>query len=84
MVSVSLLEKGYLINDIAEFYNIAECCNTTKPLVAQLAERGFAYNHQNDNENKALDGTRTHDLRYPPPFRKEPGITKPSLCRLSY
>jgi hypothetical protein len=38
MVSVSLLEKGYLINDIAEFYNIAECCNTTKPLVAQLAQ----------------------------------------------
>jgi hypothetical protein len=78
-----LLKKGYL-SDVAEFRNIADLRNAPSGLVAQLAERGFASNRQNENKNKALDGTRTHDLRSSPPLILERGFTKPSLCRLSY
>ena len=43
-----LIEKGYL--DVTQFRNVTENRNA---LVAQLAERGFAYNHQHENENKS-------------------------------
>jgi hypothetical protein len=82
-----LLEKGYL-SDIAEFRNTADFRNAPNGLVAQLVERGFASNHQNENKNENKSPSR--DLNpgpkvSAPSFRiMERGITKPSLCRLSY
>jgi hypothetical protein len=77
-----LVEKGYL--DVTEFGNVTENHNA---LVAQLAERGFAYNCQNeiDNENKSprWDLNPRPKVSAPPPW-DERGITKPSLCQLSY
>jgi hypothetical protein len=47
-----LLEKGYLINNIAEFRNIAEICNTSKALVAQPVRGLHRYNIENKNRLK--------------------------------
>ena len=62
-----LLEKGYL-SDIAEFRN------SSNSLVAQLAERGFVYNHQNeiDNESKSP----RWDLNPRPKVSAPPSFTK--------
>ena len=79
-----LLNKGCL-SDIAEFRNIAENCDTPNGLVAQLPERGFAHNHQNESENKSPRWDLNPRPKVSaPPLRDERGITKPSLCRLSY
>jgi hypothetical protein len=54
-------------------------------LVAQPAERRGKVH--DDETNKALAGNRTLDLRSSPLLllrKQERGITKPSLCRLSY
>ena len=78
-----LLEKGYL-SDIAEFRNIADFRNAPNGLVAQLAERGFASNHQNENKNEnkspRWDLNPRPKVSAPPPW-DERGITKPSLCQ---
>jgi hypothetical protein len=80
-----LLLKNRYLSDIAEFRNIAIFRNPSKGLVAQLTVGGFAYDHQNKNEN----GSPRWDLNprpkvSAPPLRDERGITKPSLCQLSY
>lgn len=85
-----LLEKGYLINNIAEFRNIADFRNAPNGLVAQLAERGFVTGmNGNNNDDNEIKSPRWDLNPRPkvsaPPFRiMERGITKPSLCRLSY
>jgi hypothetical protein len=80
-----LLEKGYL-SDIAEFRNIADFRNSSNGLVAQLAERGFASYDEVNNESKSPRWDLNPRPKVSaPPFRiMERGITKPSLCRLSY
>jgi hypothetical protein len=85
-----LLEKGYLINNIAEFRNIADFRNAPNGLVAQPAERGFVTGmNGNNNDDNEIKSPRWDLNPRPkvsaPPFRiMERGITKPSLCRLSY
>lgn len=75
-----LVEKGYL--DVTEFRNVTENRNA---LVAQPAEGGFDYDHQNKNENKSPRWDLNPRPKVSaPPLRDERGITKPSLCRLSY
>jgi hypothetical protein len=79
-----LLSRGYL-TDIAEFRNIADFRNESNGLVAQPAERGFADYHQNENESKSPRWDLNPRPKVSaPPLRDERGITKPSLCRLSY
>jgi hypothetical protein len=79
-----LLEKGYL-SDIAEFRNIADFRNTSNSLVAQPAERGFVVEKRDENKSPRWDLNPRPKVSAPP-FRiiMERGITKPSLCRLSY
>ena len=75
-----LVEKGYL--DVTEFRNVTENRNA---LVAQPAEGGFDYDHQNKKENKSPRWDLNPRPKVSaPPLRDERGITKPSLCRLSY
>jgi hypothetical protein len=77
-----LVEKGYL--EVTEFRNITENSNA---LVAQLAERGFGYYDDSyDNENKSPSRDLNPGPKVSAPsFRiMERGITKPSLCQLSY
>jgi hypothetical protein len=75
-----LIEKGYL--DVTEFRNITENRNA---LVAQLAVGGFGYDHQNKNENISPRWDLNPRPKVSaPPLRDERGITKPSLCQLSY
>jgi hypothetical protein len=80
-----LLEKGYL-SDIAEFRNIADFRNASNGLVAHLAEGGFASYNEENNENKSprWDLNPRPKVSAPPIRIMERGITKPSLCRLSY
>jgi hypothetical protein len=76
-----LIEKGYL--DVTEFRNVTENSNA---LVAQLAERGFAFNtneHNSENKSPRWDLNPRPKVSAPS-LRDERGITKPSLCRLSY
>ena len=79
-----LLERGYL-SDIAEFRNIADFRNTSNSLVAQPAERGFVVEKRDENKSPRWDLNPRPKVSAPP-FRiiMERGITKPSLCRLSY
>ena len=77
-----LVEKGYL--DVTEFRNVTENRNA---LVAQLAERSFVYDNQNeiDNESKSPRWDLNPRPKVSAPLlRDERGITKPSLCQLSY
>ena len=77
-----LLEKGYL-SDIAEFRNIADFRNAPNVLVAQLAERSFASNNEqnkHENESPKWDLNPRPKVSAPAP-RMERGITKPSLCQ---
>jgi hypothetical protein len=84
-----LLEKGYL-SDIAEFRNIADFRNAPNGLVAQPAERGFVTsingNNNDDNEIKSprWDLNPRPKVSAPSSRIMERGITKPSLCQLSY
>ena len=83
-----LIGKGYL--DVTEFRNVTENCNVSNPLVAQLAERGFVTGmNGNNNDDNEIKSPRWDLNPRPkvsaPPFRiMERGITKPSLCQLSY
>ena len=85
-----LLEKGYLINNIAEFRNIADFRYAPNGLVAQLAERGFVTGmNGNNNDDNAIKSPRWDLNPRPtvsaPPFRRrERGITNPSPSQLSY
>jgi hypothetical protein len=80
-----LVEKGYL--DVTEFRNVTGNCNA---LVAQPAERGFVtgINGKNNDDNEIKSPRWDLNPRpkvSAPPFRiMERGITKPSLCQLSY
>ena len=76
-----LVEKGYL--DVIEFRSVTENSNTLKPEVAQPAELGFVLERM---EEKSPSRDLNPGPKCPPPsFRiTERGITKPSLCRLSY
>jgi hypothetical protein len=75
-----LIEKGYL--DVTEFRNVTENRNA---LVAQLAVGGFGYDHQNKNENISPRWDLNPRPKVSaPPIKGERGITKPSLCQLSY
>jgi hypothetical protein len=79
-----LLEKGYL-SDIAEFRNVADFYNTSNSLVAQPAERGFVVENERDENKSPRWDLNPRPKVSAPPFRiMERGITKPSLCRLSY
>jgi hypothetical protein len=83
-----LIEKGYL--DVTKFRNVTENRNA---LLAQLAELGFAaLGEQNNRENKSprWDLNPRPKVSAPSPplpsfqIIMERGITKPSLCQLSY
>ena len=78
-----LLEKGYL-SDIAEFRNIADFRNAPNGLVAQQAERGFVVEKRDENKSPRWDLNPRPKVSAPPFRIMERGITKPSLCRLSY
>jgi hypothetical protein len=78
-----LLEKGYL-SDIAEFRNIADFRKAPNGLVAQLAERGFVVEKRDENKSPRWDLNPRPKVSAPPFRIMERGITKPSLCRLSY
>jgi hypothetical protein len=76
-----LIEKGYV--DVTEFRNVTENCNA---IVAQLAEGGSAfYNERNKHENKSPRWDLNPRPKVSAPsLQDERGITKPSLCQLSY
>ena len=78
-----LVENGYL--NVTQFRNVTENSNA---LVAQLAERGFmSDDYDNDNVSRSPRwdlNPRPKVSAPPPPLRDERGITKPSLCQLSY
>ncbi|SRR5579875_497061 len=52
----------------ASSHNVTANCHTT---IAQPSQSEGRVNHEIDNNMRALDGIRTHDLRF----------TKPSLCQ---
>jgi hypothetical protein len=88
-----LIENGYL----TEFckliqWNLTENRKVSSALVAQLAEGSFVsyneeQNNRENNENKSprWDLNPRPKVSAPlPPLTDERGITKPSLCQLSY
>lgn len=77
-----LVRKGYL--DVTEFRNVTENCNVSNPLVAQPAERGFVVEKRDENKSPRWDLNPRPKVSAPSSRIMERGITKPSLCRLSY
>jgi hypothetical protein len=80
-----LMEQGYL--DLTEFckLDLTENRKISSALVAQLAERGFVVENKRDENKSPRWDLNPRPKVSAPPFRiMERGITKPSLCRLSY
>jgi hypothetical protein len=80
-----LMEQGYL--DLTEFckLDLTENRKVSSALVAQLAERGFVVENERDENKSPRWDLNPRPKVSAPPFRiMERGITKPSLCRLSY
>jgi hypothetical protein len=80
-----LMEQGYL--DLTEFckLDLTENRKISSALVAQLAERGFVVENKRDENKSPRWDLNPRPKVSAPPFRiMERGITKPSLCQLSY
>lgn len=76
-----LVEKGYL--DVTEFRNVTGNCNA---LVAQPDRARLSFENTKNNENKSprWDLNPRPKVSAPSSRIMERGITKPSLCQLSY